>query len=170
LFPHAADSRVNLYGSVPYLTGHNEDVDTSVTWMNAAETFVTIDDAVDSSKEYKNLGGTYASFLSESGTLEFFIFGSGISPHNVQRSLADITGYASMPPAFSLGFHFSKWDVSNSADKVITRNRKFSEHGFPVDVLWIDIDHTDGKRYFKFNQREFPLSQVEVLNTELREQ
>jgi alpha 1,3-glucosidase len=98
------------------------------------------------------------------------MFGSSKSPLNVQRSLADITGYAPMPPAFSLGFHFSKWDVANNADKVIQRNRKFSEHGFPVDVLWIDIDHTDGKRYFKFNPREFPLSQVDILNEELAEQ
>ena len=48
--------------------------------MNAAETWVTVDDEVNTSNEYKALDGTYASFISESGTLEFFVFGSGLSP------------------------------------------------------------------------------------------
>jgi alpha 1,3-glucosidase len=33
---------------------------------------------------------------------------------------------------------------------------KFEELGFPYDVLWLDIEHTDGKRYFTWDARLFP--------------
>ena len=132
LFPHATNSSVNLYGSVPYLTGHSRHSDASIAWLNAADTWVTILNATN---------GTYAGFVSESATLEFFIFGAS-GPLRVQQSLADVTGYAPLPPAYSLGFHFSKWDPDSTAEKVIERNSRFTEHGFPVDVLWLDIDHT----------------------------
>ena len=42
LFPHSADSMTNLYGSIPYLTGHSEFGDASVAWMNSADTWVHI--------------------------------------------------------------------------------------------------------------------------------
>ena len=33
---------------------------------------------------------------------------------------------------------------------------KFEEHAFPYDVLWLDIEHTDGKRYFTWDSNLFP--------------
>ena len=33
---------------------------------------------------------------------------------------------------------------------------KFEEHDFPYDVLWLDIEHTDGKRYFTWDKNLFP--------------
>lgn len=33
---------------------------------------------------------------------------------------------------------------------------KFEEHNFPYDVLWLDIEHTDGKAYFTWDKTEFP--------------
>jgi len=33
---------------------------------------------------------------------------------------------------------------------------KFEEHDFPYDVLWLDIEHTDGKRYFTWDKHLFP--------------
>ena len=52
---------------------------------------------------------------------------------------------------------------------MIERNNKFTEHGFPVDVLWLDIDHTYNNRYFHFNPFTYPLNMVEKLNTAVRE-
>ena len=86
----------------------------------------------------------------------------------MQKQLADITGYAPLPPAYSLGFHFSKWDLRNTAKKMIQRSTDFSEKGFPVDVFWLDIDHTKDKRYFKFNPDTFPLHEVEKLNAAVK--
>jgi len=98
----------NLYGSIPYLTGHSEKGDSSVAWMNSADTWVHILDS-----DYDD-SGSFVSFVSEAPTLEFFIFSSRLGPSRVQRSLADVSGYAQMPPAYSLGFHFSKWGNVNA--------------------------------------------------------
>lgn len=37
-------------------------------------------------------------------------------------------------------------------------NQKFEEHNLPYDVLWLDIEHTDGKRYFTWDGKAFPTS------------
>ena len=34
--------------------------------------------------------------------------------------------------------------------------RKFDEHDIPMDVMWLDIEHTDGKKYFTWDARKFP--------------
>ena len=33
---------------------------------------------------------------------------------------------------------------------------KFEEYDYPYDVLWLDIEHTDGKRYFTWDKHLFP--------------
>jgi alpha-glucosidase (family GH31 glycosyl hydrolase) len=35
-------------------------------------------------------------------------------------------------------------------------NAKFDEHDIPMDVMWLDIEHTDGKKYFTWDARKFP--------------
>ena len=32
----------------------------------------------------------------------------------------------------------------------------FDAHDIPYDVLWLDIEHTDGKRYFTWDASHFP--------------
>ena len=87
--------------------------------------------------------------MSETGSLEFFIFSSTTSDSKgfnrfkkVQKDLAIISGFVPLPPIYTLGFHFSKY-ASVSADIMMQRNKDFTSHGFPVDVLWIDIQWAD---------------------------
>jgi hypothetical protein len=67
----------NLYGSVPYLTGHSKNGDQSVAWMNSGDTWV---DIINSDNE-KN--GTFVSFVSEAPSMEFFVFGSRYGPSRI---------------------------------------------------------------------------------------
>lgn len=61
-----------------------------------------------------------------------------------------------MPPAFALGFHFSKWNKPDlTAEKMVERMNKFAENRFQVDVLWMDIDYALEKQYFVFNPNNF---------------
>ena len=46
-----------------------------------------------------------------------------------------------MPPISHLGFHYCKWEY-NSAQMLIDRNDNFTKFGFPVDVLWSDIEYS----------------------------
>lgn len=95
--------------------------------------------------------------------MEFFVFGSRLGPQRTQKSLSDITGYPLMPPAYSLGFHFSKW-APIDARRMIDRNKQFSDHKFQVDVLWFDLDYTSNAQYFQFDSNKFPEALHEEMN------
>jgi alpha-glucosidase (family GH31 glycosyl hydrolase) len=81
-------------------------------------------------------------------------------------SLADITGYAPLPPIYSFGFHFSKW-APISAESMMERDKYFETLGFPVDVHWLDIPFSEGYQYFKFNETAFPPDQLSQLNQQI---
>lgn len=46
---------------------------------------------------------------------------------------------------FSLGYHQCRWNYNDEED-VRQVNENFDVHDIPMDVLWLDIEHTDGKR------------------------
>ena len=56
------------------------------------------------------------------------------------------------------------------------RNRKFTDYGFPIDVLWSDIawadqyDDPTGYEYFIFNPKNFTEAQINQMNGEIEEQ
>ena len=35
-------------------------------------------------------------------------------------------------------------------------NSNFEAYDIPYDVIWLDIEHTDGKRYFTWDDKNFP--------------
>jgi alpha 1,3-glucosidase len=118
-FPHNEWDNMNLYSGIPYITGHSNSQmgnhDESILWMSASETFVDI-------FEDKN-GGKMTNFMSEGGVLEFFMIGAS-TPKRIHKRLATITGFQALPPLFSLGFHYSRWE-DTSAQKVRQYNEKF---------------------------------------------
>lgn len=154
VFAHPPNNQQPLYGSVPYITSLSETYSASVTWVNSAHTWVTIQDADAESK--------YVNFVSESGALELFVFASAQDSKKanrvkkVQEDLAIVSGFVPMTPVFMLGFHFCKW-ANVSAEMMIERNRNFTKYEFPIDVLWMDIEWADqysdpeGYEYFIFN-------------------
>ena len=42
LDPHWPGNKTELYGSIPYLTGHSTEFDSAVAWMNSADTWVDV--------------------------------------------------------------------------------------------------------------------------------
>jgi alpha 1,3-glucosidase len=56
---------------------------------------------------------------------------------------------------FSLGYHQCRWNYRDERD-VATVERMFEELDYPMDVIWLDIEHTDGKRYFTWDSNVFP--------------
>ncbi len=65
------------------------------------------------------------------------------------------TGYQALPPLFSLGYHQCRWNYEDEAD-VKAVDAGFDLHGIPYDVIWLDIEHTKGKRYFTWDSDLFP--------------
>ena len=66
-----------------------------------------------------------------------------------------------------LGFHYSRWEHI-TASEMIKRNQEFTLNKFPVDVFWLDIEHTPQKQYFEWNRTTFPQELVEVMSHQIR--
>ena len=153
---HEPGNAQPLYGNIPYVTGFTDESASAILWLNSADTYAEIDYELHEGQE-----GSLISFSSESGALEFFIFANTIETEKrgtnrvkrLNQDLATVSGYAPLPLIQTLGFHFSKW-APVSADALIERSRKFSESGFPLDVIWSDIQWAqqnsviDGYQYF----------------------
>lgn len=58
---------------------------------------------------------------------------------------AGLTGGTALPQLFSLGYHQCRWNYKDEAD-VQGVDGGFDANNIPYDVLWLDIEHTDGKR------------------------
>ncbi|CDW88484.1 neutral alpha-glucosidase ab [Stylonychia lemnae] len=148
IFPHQEWNNTGLYSSIPYLQAHHQDFDAAILWYNSAETWVDI---------RSHDQGRLTNFVSESGQIEFFLIGSAArdSPKRLSKLVATISGFQFLPPLYTLGFHYSKWEQESSAKRISYINDQFEEAEIPLDVLWMDLPHTDDVRYFLFNQRSF---------------
>lgn len=66
-----------------------------------------------------------------------------------------LTGYQALPPVFSLGYHQCRWNYRDE-EEVKAVDAGFDLHDIPYDVIWLDIDHTEGNRYFTWDSKLFP--------------
>ena len=88
--------------------------------------------------------GVKTQWVAESGVLDLFLL-LGPTPAEVSRQYARLTGTTAMPQHFSLGYHQCRWNYRDEAD-VRAVDAGFDRHDIPYDVIWLDIEHTDGKR------------------------
>ncbi|KAI1895212.1 hypothetical protein AGOR_G00103980 [Albula goreensis] len=166
VFGYDLHSRLGLYGSVPLLLAHKPSRSIGVFWLNASETLLDIHTSEDGPlstvegassppvKRRKIPAHTDLHWMSESGVIDTFIL-LGPTPSQVFSQYAELTGYQAMPPLFSLGYHQCRWNYKDEAD-VKEVDAGFDRHGIPYDVIWLDIEHTDGKRYFTWDPSLFP--------------
>eukprot|EP01126_Amoeba_proteus_P019989 TRINITY_DN2044_c0_g1_i3.p1 TRINITY_DN2044_c0_g1~~TRINITY_DN2044_c0_g1_i3.p1 ORF type:complete len:651 (-),score=144.68 TRINITY_DN2044_c0_g1_i3:2532-4484(-) len=92
--------------------------------------------------------------MSETGVIDVFFF-PGPTPMDVFRQFSSVVGRQELPPIFALGYHQSRWNYQDERD-VFMVNSKFEEYDIPYDFLWLDIEHTHGKRYFTWDKEKFP--------------
>uniref|UniRef100_A0A669E049 Glucosidase alpha, neutral C n=1 Tax=Oreochromis niloticus TaxID=8128 RepID=A0A669E049_ORENI len=145
VFAYPLYSRLGLYGSVPLMVAHKPDRTLGVFWLNASETFINIQRAEPQ---------TDVHWLSESGMIDCMVL-LGPSPQQLFAQYAQLTGYQALPPLFALGYHQCRWNYIDEAD-VKSVDAGFDRHSIPYDVIWLDIEHTDGKRYFTWDPVHFP--------------
>ena len=147
VFEYELDETMALYGEVPLIVSHSVKTGTSgLFWFNPTETFV---DIMDEESENKS-----SHWISESGIVDVF-FVPGPTPEEFYAQYAKLTGTTALPPMFSLGYHQCRWNYKNEAD-VYQVHGEFEKLDYPYDVLWLDIEHTDGKRYFTWDKPLFP--------------
>ena len=56
-----------------------------------------------------------------------------------------VTGTTQLPQYFALGYHQCRWNYRDEED-VKTVDATMDQYDIPYDVIWLDIEHTDGKR------------------------
>jgi alpha 1,3-glucosidase len=145
VFEYKVNSPFGLYGSIPFLTAHKKGQSVGAFWLNAAEMYVDVQkDAKDSPTQW----------IAESGVLDLFLM-PGPSPANVAAQYARLTGGTALPQLFALGYHQCRWNYKDEED-IAQVDAGFDEHAIPFDVIWLDIEHTDGKRYFTWDDSYFP--------------
>ncbi|XP_061900190.1 neutral alpha-glucosidase AB isoform X3 [Entelurus aequoreus] len=163
VFQYELDNQMALYGSVPVMLAHNAQRTTGIFWLNAAETWVDISsntagktvfgkmlDYVQGSSETPQ---TDVRWISESGIIDVFIM-LGPTPKDVFAQYASLTGTQAFPPLAAVAYHQCRWNYNDQED-VLSVDAGFDEHDIPYDFIWLDIEHTDGKRYFTWDANKF---------------
>ncbi|XP_058843245.1 neutral alpha-glucosidase C isoform X3 [Acipenser ruthenus] len=181
VFAYEIHSRLGLYGTVPLLLGHRLGRTVGIFWLNASETLLDIGNETETEsslqgppqKKRREVPSTELHWMSESGVIDAFVL-LGPSPLDVFKQFASLTvqwaempvrcsdmqahcgaGFQALPPLFSLGYHQSRWNYEDEAD-VLAVDAGFDQRDIPYDVIWLDIEHTDGKRYFTWDSKRFP--------------
>ena len=158
VFEYELDETMALYGHIPLVVSQSIKTGTAgAFWFNPTETFVDVE-------ETPNAGSDLDSrthFMSESGIVDLFLL-PGPDPAALYSQYARLTGRMQLPPIFSLGYHQCRWNYRDEADVYFVHS-KFEELDYPYDVLWLDIEHTDGKRYFTWDDKTFP-NPIEMQN------
>lgn len=154
IFQYETDSRMPMYGSIPLMVAVKPKVSVGVFWINAADTFIDIDkkDSVET------------HWISENGLLDVVLF-VGKTPSEINEKYGQLTGNIELPQEFALGYHQCRWNYHDEAD-VLDVSAKMDVHRIPCDTIWLDIEYTDKKKYFTWNQNNFGhhLEMLDVLD------
>ncbi|KAJ6378065.1 hypothetical protein OIU78_028320 [Salix suchowensis] len=158
VFEYLNESPFGLYGSIPLMISHGkEGRSAGFFWLNAAEMQIDVlGDGWDAESgiELVKQKSIDTFWMSEAGIVDAFFF-VGPGPKDVVKQYTSVTGRPSMPQLFSIAYHQCRWNYRDEED-VANVDAKFDEHDIPYDVLWLDIEHTDGKRYFTWDPVLFP--------------
>ncbi|KAJ2555374.1 glucosidase II, partial [Coemansia sp. RSA 1933] len=141
------DDPMPLYGSIPFMTAHNTNATVGVFWLNASETLVDI------TRERDPCAIT-THWISETGVLDLFLM-PGPSVADLYRQYSELVEPTPLPQEFSLGYHTCRWSYEDQED-ILTVSDKMHAHDIPYDVIWLDIDYTDGMRFFTWDRSKFP--------------
>lgn len=165
VFEYITDSPMTLYGSIPFMQAAKNGSTVGVFWLNSAETWV---DVTKSKKNPASLSNekqsTHTHWMSETGILDVF-FLPGPNAGYVYEQYSDLTGTTTLPPQFSLGYHQCRWNYV-SQDDIKDVDRNFDKFDMPYDVIWLDIEYTEDKKYFTWDPSNFndPLSMQKQLD------
>lgn len=158
VFEYELNSPMTLYGAIPLMQAHRKDSTVGVFWLNAAETWVDIVKSTSSANPLSlGVGSkttTQSHWFSESGQLDAFVF-LGPSPRDISKTYGELTGYTQLPQHFAIGYHQCRWNYVTDEDvKEVDVN--FDKYQIPYDVIWLDLEYTDDRKYFTWDPLTFP--------------
>ena len=150
----------SIYGSIPYIMSfsYGGTIFSGFYWNNPSETFISLK----STNEGKQL-----IYLSESGIFDFSFFAS-LNLEHYYKSMNEYIGQTPIPNIFALGYHQSRFSYED-LEEVKIIDDKFDKYEVPYDSIWLDIDHTDNKKYFHYDIKKFPKEKTKNFFNELNE-
>lgn len=155
IFEYETNSPMAMYGSIPFMQAHKAGGSAGVFWMNAADTYIDIVKTKSDNDKFLNLlQSTQTHWISEAGLIDVFVM-LGDSPAEINKQYGEITGFSQLPQTFAIGHHQCRWNY-NSQEDVLEVNSNFDKYSIPYDVIWLDIEYTDEKKYFTWNKQNFP--------------
>ncbi|KAF1996426.1 glycoside hydrolase family 31 protein [Amniculicola lignicola CBS 123094] len=157
VFEYELDSPMTLYGAIPLMQAHRKGSTVGVFWVNAAETWIDVVKSKTSANPLslgtKSHTDTQTHWISESGILDVFVF-LGPTPQDITRQYGELTGFTAMPQSFAIAYHQCRWNYVTDED-VKDVDRRFDKFDIPYDVIWLDIEYTNEKKYFTWDPLTF---------------
>jgi len=146
VFEYELNEPMALYGAVPLIIAHGVASGTTVgmLWLNPTETWIDVNGT---------RVPTQTRWTSEDGIVDVWLL-PGPTPQLVFEQYARVTGKMPLPPKFAIAYHQCRWNYRDERD-VAEVDAQFDSSDFPYDVIWLDIEHTDGKRYFTWDGTKF---------------
>lgn len=145
IFEYETNSRHAMYGSIPLIMASKQDISLGLFWINSADTYINIKKEPDSTKTH---------WISENGIIDFIII-IDKSIQGINKKYGKITGFTPIPQLFSLGYHQCRWNYNDEKDLMDVHNN-FDLFKIPYDTIWLDIEYTDEKKYFTWDNEAFP--------------
>ena len=146
IFKYDYNQYNSIYGSIPYIMSYSYGgtIYSGFYWNNPSETFISLKTENDN----KNL-----LILSESGIFDFSFWAS-LNLEHFYKSMNEFIGKTPIPNIFSLGYHQSRFSYED-LNEIKELDNKFDKYEVPYDSIWLDIDHTDNKKYFTYDIKKF---------------
>lgn len=159
IFEYETQSKLPMYGSIPFMIGVNSETTTGIFWVNSADSYIDIKKNIFSNTNSRSLAETEVStvdthWMSENGIIDVILMVKKTSLE-MNKSYGSLTGFTSLPNLFSIGYNQCRWNYNDESD-VLSVHSGFDENDIPYDTLWLDIEYTDDKQYFTWNPSQFP--------------
>lgn len=139
--PHVPEIKA-LYVSIPYVM-HVHDGHTYALFLDHAG------ESVFDMQQHSD----YYSVQTVKGDFDAYVI-VGDSMIDVIREYTALTGRLHLPPAWSLGYHQSRYSYASQTE-VMDLATSFREKGIPCDAIHLDIHYMDEYRVFTFDKQRF---------------
>lgn len=133
-----------LYISIPYFWGARGANSYGIFVDNPAIPFFDVD----------TFNQGTLTFGALSGDLDYYVF-VGPTPSQVAESYGRLTGFSTLPPRWTLGYHQSRYGYASQTE-LLTIAATLRAFQVPADVLYLDIDYLDRLQMFSWNLDAFP--------------